>query len=118
MLPETVDFEYLEISRELLGAEVEVSAEELQQYYEDSADRFQQDEQRKAAHILITFDDDEAAAEEQAKTLAIRAQAGEPFADLARQYSRDGGTAEQGGDLGILLHSQMPDGLTNARRSW
>ena len=114
MLPETVDFEYLEISRELLGTEVEVSAEELQQYYEDSADRFQQDEQRKAAHILITFDDDEAAAEEQAKTLAIRAQAGEPFADLARQYSKDGGTAEQGGDLGILLHSQMPEGLGDA----
>ena len=96
MLPETVDFEYLEIRRDQLSAEVEISAEELQQYYEDSAGRFQQDEQRKAAHILITFDDDEAAAEEQAKALTIRAQAGEPFADLARQYSKDGGTARTG----------------------
>jgi len=114
MLPETVDFEYLEISRELISAEVEISAEELQQYYEDSVSRFQQDEQRQAAHILITLDDDEVAAEEQAKTLAIRAQAGEPFADLARQYSKDGGTAEQGGDLGILLHSQMEGPLGDA----
>jgi len=114
MLPETVDFEYLEISRELISAEVEISADALQEYYEDSTGRFQQDEQRKAAHILITFDDDEAAAQEQAKALAIRAQAGEPFADLARQYSKDGGTAEQGGDLGTLLHSQMPGALGDA----
>jgi len=114
MLPETVDFEYLEISREQISAEVEISADELQQYYEDSVSRFQQDEQRQAAHILITLDDDEVAAEEQAKTLAIRAQAGEPFADLARQYSKDGGTAEQGGDLGILLHSQMEGPLGDA----
>jgi peptidyl-prolyl cis-trans isomerase D len=114
MLPETVDFEYLEISRELISAEVEISTEELQQHYEDSVSRFQQDEQRQAAHILITLDDDEVAAEEQAKTLAIRAQAGEPFADLARQYSKDGGTAEQGGDLGILLHSQMEGPLGDA----
>ena len=114
MLPETVDFEYLEISRAQISAEVEISADELQQYYEDSVSRFQQDEQRQAAHILITLDDDEVAAEEQAKTLAIRAQAGEPFADLARQYSKDGGTAEQGGDLGILLHSQMEGPLGDA----
>jgi peptidyl-prolyl cis-trans isomerase D len=118
MLPETVDFEYLEISRAQLSAEAEVSAEALQQYYEDSSGRFQQDEQRQAAHILITFDDGddaaEAAAQEEAKTLAIRAQAGEPFADLARQYSKDGGTAEQGGDLGIILQSQMPGALGDA----
>ena len=114
MLPETIEFEYLEIHREQLSAEVDVSAAELAQYYEDSSDRFQQDEQRQAAHILILFDADEAAAQEQAKALAARAQAGEPFADLARQYSKDGGTAEQGGDLGIMLQSQMPGPLGDA----
>jgi len=114
MLPETIEFEYLEIHREQLSAEVNVSAAELAQYYEDSSDRFQQDEQRQAAHILILFDADEAAAQEQAKALAVRAQAGEPFADLARQYSDDGGTAEQGGDLGIVLHSQMPGAVGDA----
>jgi len=114
MLPETVDFDYLEISREQLSQDAEVSAEDLREFYEDSAGRFQQDEQRQAAHILITFDDDEAAAEEEAKALAVRAQAGEPFVDLARQYSKDGGTAEQGGDLGVILQSQMPGALGDA----
>ena len=118
MLPETVDFEYLEIRRDQLGEQAEITAEALQQYYEDSVSRFQQDEQRNAGHILITFAEGEAegeaAAQEQAKALTARAQAGEPFADLARQYSADGGTAEQGGDLGILLQSQMPGALGDA----
>ena len=112
--PETVDFEYIELRRDLLTQQVEIPEDELLKYYEESSDRYRQDEQRRASHILITFDDDEAAAEEQAKALTARAQAGEPFGDLARQYSKDGGTAEQGGDLGLILHSQMPDALGDA----
>lgn len=112
--PESVDFKYVELRRDLLTQGIEISEEELLQYYQESASRYQQDEQRRARHILITFDDDEAAAEEQAGALTARAQAGEPFEDLARQYSKDGGTAEMGGDLGTILHSQMPDALGDA----
>jgi len=112
--PESVDFEYIELRRDLLMQAVEISEEELLQYYEESESRFQQDEQRQASHILITFDDDEAAAEEQANALTARANAGEPFGDLARQYSKDGGTSEQGGSLGTIMHSQMPDALGDA----
>lgn len=112
--PETVDFEYIELRRDELAASVEVTEEEILEHYEASASRFRQDEQRRASHILITFGDDEAAAEEQATALTARAEAGEPFADLARQYSEDGGTSEQGGDLGTILKSQMPDALGDA----
>jgi peptidyl-prolyl cis-trans isomerase D len=106
--PETVDFEFIELRRDLLTQGVEITEEELLRHYEESRNRFLQDEQRQARHILITFDDDEAAAEEQAVALTARANAGEPFEDLARQYSKDGGTAEQGGDLGAILQTQMP----------
>jgi peptidyl-prolyl cis-trans isomerase D len=112
--PESVDFEYLEVNRDLISESIAVSEEDLQAYYEVNGDRFRQDESRRAAHILITFDDDEVAAEELATSLVARAQAGEPFADLARQYSRDGGTSEQGGDLGPTMHSQMPGALGDA----
>lgn len=112
--PETVDFEYIELRRDVLTQAIEISEEELLQYYEESTNRFQHDEQRRARHILITFDDDEAAAEEQAAALTARARAGEPFEDLARQYSKDGGTSGQGGDLGIILQSQMPGALGDA----
>jgi len=112
--PESVDFEYIEVRRDLLTQAVEISEEELLQYYEESINRFQQDEQRQARHILILFDDDEVAAEQQAAALAARARAGEPFEDLARQYSQDGGTSAQGGDLGTILQSQMPGALGEA----
>jgi peptidyl-prolyl cis-trans isomerase D len=112
--PETVDFEYLEINRDVLSQNLEISEDVLQQYYEDNSGRFRQDEQRQASHILITPDGDEVAAEEQARTLTVRIQAGEPFEDLARQYSKDGGTSSQGGSLGVVMQSQMPGALGDA----
>jgi peptidyl-prolyl cis-trans isomerase D len=113
-LPETADLEYIEIRRDQLAQNASISEADLQQLYEASASRFQQDEQRQARHILITSDGDDAAASEQAKALTARAQAGEPFEDLARQYSKDGGTAAQGGDLGLIVQSQMPGALGDA----
>jgi peptidyl-prolyl cis-trans isomerase D len=114
MSPETVDFEYIDLRRDWLMQTIEITEEELVQLYEETKDRYQQDEQRQVSHILITFDDDEAAAEEQATALAARANAGEPFEDLARQYSKDGGTSEQGGSLGTVLQSQFPGALGDA----
>ena len=114
MSPESVDFEFLDIQLEQLAADLEVSEEDLQQHYQASVSRFQQDEQRQAAHILIPFEGDEVAAEELATSLTARAKAGEPFADLAQTYSKDGGTAEQGGDLGIVFQTQMPGALGDA----
>jgi peptidyl-prolyl cis-trans isomerase D len=112
--PESADFEYIEVNRDQLGEEIEISDDVLQQYYTENSSRFLQDEQRRAGHILLTFDGDEAAVEEQATALAARAKAGEPFEDLARQYSKDSGTANQGGDLGAVMHSQMPGALGDA----
>ncbi|MDH5345612.1 MAG: peptidyl-prolyl cis-trans isomerase, partial [Gammaproteobacteria bacterium] len=109
--PESVDFQYLELDRNAIANEINVSEDALAQYYADNSGRFLQDEQRRARHILITFDDDEDAAEEQARALTARAQAGEPFADLAQQYSKDSGTAGNGGDLGAVLQSSMPGAL-------
>jgi peptidyl-prolyl cis-trans isomerase D len=111
---ESVEFQFIEIKRSALADAIEVSDADLQRYYEANSSRFMQDESRRASHILITFDGDEAAAEEQATSLTARAQAGEPFEDLARQYSKDGGTAERGGDLGTMLQTQMAGPLGDA----
>lgn len=112
--PESVDLAYVELNRNEIAEQIEIDEEELRQYYEESKSRYLQDEQRRARHILIPFGDDEAAAEEQARALAARAQAGEPFEDLARQYSADSSSAEQGGVLGLLLETQLPEGLGDA----
>jgi peptidyl-prolyl cis-trans isomerase D len=109
--PESADVDYIEIDRGELRAQADITEDELQEYYVQSTNRYLQDERRQARHILIPFGEDRNAAEEQAQSLAARAKAGEQFEDLARQYSGDGGTAAQGGDLGMVLKSQMPGAL-------
>lgn len=113
-LPESVDLQYVEVDRTQLAQQVELSEEAIRDYYEQSANRYLQDERRQARHILIEFGDDQSAAEEQARSLVERARAGEPFEDLARQYSADSGTAQQGGDLRMSAQSQLPDALASA----
>ena len=110
-LPETADVEYVEISRDDIAATVSISEQALQEYYEFNKDRYVQDEQRQARHILVPIADDKDAAEATASELLARAEAGESFEDLAREYSADGGTAAQGGDLGVLTRSQLPGEL-------
>ncbi|MCJ7592495.1 MAG: SurA N-terminal domain-containing protein [Woeseiaceae bacterium] len=110
-LPETADVEYVEVLRDSVAADVNVSEEQLQDYYEQNKDRFDQDEQRQARHILILFDADEAGSEAVANEMITRVRAGESFEELARQYSKDGGTAANGGDMGRLTRSQMPDAV-------
>ncbi|HEX7061343.1 MAG TPA: SurA N-terminal domain-containing protein [Woeseiaceae bacterium] len=111
---ESADIAWIEIDRRDLAAKVELTDEQVEQYYSQVSDRYQQDEQRKARHILVAFGDDKEAAREEATAVAERARAGEPFEDLAREHSDDTGTAEQGGDLGLVLKSQMPGPLGDA----
>lgn len=111
---ESADVDYIEIDRSELRNQVEITEEQLQEYYAQSTNRYLQDESRQARHILIPFGQDRSAAEEQATALAARARAGEPFEDLARQYSADSSTAEQGGMLDTTLKSQMPGALGDA----
>jgi peptidyl-prolyl cis-trans isomerase D len=113
-LPETADLQFVEIQRSDVASSVDPSEDEILEYYEANKDRYLQDEQRQARHILVTFGDDEAAAEEKAIALRARIDAGEPFEDLARSNSEDSATAPQGGDLGTLTRSQLPGDLGGA----
>ncbi len=95
---ESVDLEYIEILGVDLAADVEFTEEELAAYYEDESYRFQIQEERRAAHILIGKDteDPEAAA----AAILARLDDGEGFSALAEELSGDAGTRGQGGDLG------------------
>ena len=110
-LPESADVEFIEIRRESVAEAIEVSEADLLAHYEESQGRYLQDEQRRARHILITFNDDEDAAETLANDLYARIQSGESFEDLAGEFSADGGTASRGGDMGTLTRTQLPGEL-------
>jgi peptidyl-prolyl cis-trans isomerase D len=111
---ESVDVEFIEIGRDAVAETVDVSEEALLEYYEDSQDRYLQDEQRRARHILILSGDDEDAAEATARDLLARIQGGESCEDLAGEYSADGGTSAQGGDLGVMTREQLGGELGSA----
>jgi len=113
-LEESADVRYVEILHSDVAQSVNVTEDDIREYYEANADLYAQDEQRQARHILVAFNDDEAAAEEKATALAARISAGEPFEDIARTNSDDTLTAGQGGDLGALTRSQLPDELGDA----
>ena len=108
LLPERVRVEYLVLSLNELAQQETVTSEEVRNYYEAHQSDYGQPEERQASHILIAVADstsDEAHAEAKRKAEDILAQVTEDpekFADLAKEFSDDSGSAKSGGELGFL----------------
>jgi peptidyl-prolyl cis-trans isomerase D len=102
LTPETVNLQYIELTRARAESAVTVNEQELKDYYGQVKERFESPERRHARHILITTGDgvDDAAALKKAEELTAKAKAGADFAQLAKENSKDPGSAQQGGDLG------------------
>jgi peptidyl-prolyl cis-trans isomerase C len=84
--------------QERVAGDAEASQEEVARFYEENKElQFTTPEQRCARHIL--FNKDQRA---QAEEVKGRLQNGADFAELAREFSQDPGSAENGGDLGCL----------------
>ena len=84
--------------QERVVGDAEASQEEVERFYEENKElQFTTPEQRCARHIL--FNKDQRA---QAEEVKGRLQNGADFAELAREFSQDPGSAENGGDLGCL----------------
>ena len=107
MTPETVNLRYVEISLAQLEAKVTVDDAALKAYYDEqkakTPERFVQPETRRVRHILLQVGDpkEDAAVKAKAESLLKRAEGGEDFAKLAKEFSQDTGSAQQGGDLGF-----------------
>lgn len=100
--PERVAVDYVIYPRERLEADVEPSAEDIEEAYARYLAAEGGDATREISHILITADDrsdDEARA--LAEELRQRAES-EDFAELAEAYSDDPGSASAGGNLGTF----------------
>jgi peptidyl-prolyl cis-trans isomerase D len=106
MTPETVNLRYVELSLAQLAAKVTVDDAQLKAYYDEqktkTPERFAQAEQRRVRHILLPVNDpkEDAAVKAKAEGILKRAQGGEDFSKLAKEFSQDPGSATQGGDLG------------------
>ncbi len=74
--------------------------DELEQYFEANISNYDTAESIRASHILVS---DEATAQD----IYNQLMAGADFATLARQYSQDTGTRDNGGDLGWFSRGDM-----------
>jgi len=101
-MPESVSLDYVEIRLDDIAAQVSIDEQDVRDYYDANADLYVAEDQRQGRHILITIDDDtnENAARALADELHQRLLDGEMFEALAKEYSDDPVSGEQGGDLG------------------
>jgi len=93
---------------------VAVTDRELELEYQDRREEFRQDEEACASHILVKVRQADAAeghteaeARAMAEKLLEQLRGGADFAELARKWSQDTGSAAQGGDLGCFGAGRM-----------
>jgi len=103
----TVSFSYVSFDPEKFYAQVEVPQEEIEFYYTENQKEFEIPQRVTARHIQILFPKDNdpkklAAARERATEALGKAQAGENFQALVKQYSDDITTKATGGLLGVV----------------
>src|SRR5690606_37679460 len=119
-VPEQVQLEFVLMSANTLLPKMQVSEEEMKKFYDDNADKFQGDEERRASHILIGFGlspTPEAKEEARNKALQVLEEVkknSDQFAELAKKYSQDPGSAANGGDLGMFGRGVMVKAFDDA----
>ncbi|QSX31234.1 SurA N-terminal domain-containing protein [Shewanella cyperi] len=99
MTPELVSLEYVALNAADLAAAISVSDDEAKGYYDEHQGQYRTAEKRLAAHILVGFGDDEAAAKAKAEALHQQLVSGADFAELAKKESEDTFSGAQGGQL-------------------
>lgn len=116
--PERVKLSYIVLDADALGAG-DVSEDALRDAYEQRLEEFTTPQERAIRHILLTVpagaDDAEAqAVKARAAALKDEIQAGADFAAVAAEHSEDPGSADQGGDLGMVSRGIMDPAFEQA----
>lgn len=84
----------------LLKSDLKVTDEEIAKYYEENKENFGQKEQVDASHILVETED-------KAKEVRKKLVDGEDRIAIAKEYSIDPGSKDNGGDLGFFDRGKM-----------
>ncbi|NBD25566.1 peptidylprolyl isomerase [Paenibacillus glycinis] len=93
--------------RRIIEPRAKVTDEEVKQYFEANHEEFDQPEQVRASHILVST---KAEADDVMKQL----KAGADFGKLAKERSEDTGSKAAGGDLGYFGKGEMVPEFENA----
>ncbi|MDD5241471.1 MAG: SurA N-terminal domain-containing protein [Sulfuricella sp.] len=112
-VPEQVKLDYVVLSMDELAQQMVVSDDEIKKYYDEHSAQYQEQDQRRASHILIAAGTSASAVEKTAartqaeQILKEIKQSPARFEALAKQYSKDPGSAAKGGDLGFFPRGVM-----------
>ncbi|PAB57639.1 peptidylprolyl isomerase [Anaeromicrobium sediminis] len=90
---------YAKKFQEKVIADTSLDDEKLKKYYDENSATYNI-EQVRARHILVSEED-------KAKEILEKLKAGEDFAALATEFSKDPGSATKGGDLGFFPKGVM-----------
>ncbi|MFN4219074.1 MAG: peptidylprolyl isomerase [Candidatus Bipolaricaulia bacterium] len=98
--------------RESVAGPIEPTDQELSAYLEEHREEYDTPEEVHARHILIRVPENASEAEiaqakKQIEDIKKELENGADFAELAKKYSQDSGSAQNGGDLGFFSHGQM-----------
>jgi len=103
-LKKVEEFKKITLIGQLLEKEIEskskVTDQDIKDYYEKHKAELASVNQIKASHILVKT-------EAEAKKIEDMLKKGANFAELAKKYSIDKGSAQNGGDLGYFSSGQM-----------
>ncbi len=112
-IPEHADIDVVVLDMPTVEKSVKISDADLQSYYEQNKERFSIPEERRARHILIAVsktasDSEKNEARKKAGELLAQLKVDPSrFAELAKTYSQDPGSAKNGGDLGFFTRGKM-----------
>ena len=111
-IPEKRQLKYVVFDTAKLVTQTEVTQQDLQSYYDQHRDEYRVPEQVNVRHILIKSPlpgpdgkvdpKEQDAARAKAQDVLKQVKAGGNFADLAKKYSDDPGSAKNGGSLGLI----------------
>ena len=111
---ESVRLSYLELKESDFYKPV--AEADIRAAYQQEIDSINRQAERHAAHILVEITDDRNRDQAMQRIAEARAKidGGESFADVAKSFSDDFGSAEQGGDLGYSAGATFPEAFESA----
>jgi peptidyl-prolyl cis-trans isomerase D len=111
-VPKKIVIAYVEFAPKDFKNKIEIADQEIQEYYDEYAEEFWMPEQVRARHILIKAGvgakpEEKEDARKKAEDVLAKVEKGTPFEELAKKFSEDKASAQEGGDLGLFPRGQM-----------
>jgi peptidyl-prolyl cis-trans isomerase D len=117
-LPETHGVQLIVADQAKVGETIQVTDAQVQSFYNSHLDQYRTPERVHARHILLSTTnkpkDEVAKIQAQAEDLSKQLKGGADFAELAKKFSQDPGSAQKGGDLGWVSRGQMVKNFEDA----